>query len=128
LNVGGGIAYAVHGKGFNTFDLSNPEQPTLLKARNTAQFGWEQIVPNGSGLGVAAVGTAFAFDRQRVFSLYNLSDPTADAQFNTSYVHPGHARAVSIYNGLAYGAAHDAGLLVVNYLPFDTLANLRPYL
>jgi hypothetical protein len=120
LNVGGGVAYAVHGKGFNTFDLTNPEQPALLKGRNTAQFGWEQIVPNGSGLGVAAVGTALAFDQQRVFSLYDLKDPKTDAQFVASYAHPGQARAVSIYNGLAYGAAHDAGLLVINYLAFDT--------
>jgi hypothetical protein len=121
LAIGGGVAYTVHGKGFNTFDLSDPANPTLLLARNTSQFGWEHIVPNGSGLGIAAVGTAFAFDQQRVFSLYDLSDPAAPASFLTSYQHPGHARAVSVFNGLAYGAAHDAGLQVINYRAFDTL-------
>ncbi|MGZ8899332.1 MAG: Ig-like domain-containing protein [Limisphaerales bacterium] len=121
LTIGGGIAYAVHGRGANTFTLLNPEQPALLSPGNTAQFGWEHIVPNGTGLGMAAVGTAFAFDQQRVFSLYNLTDTNQSPVFITSYQHPGHARAVSIYNGLAYGAAHDAGLLVINYLAFDTL-------
>lgn len=120
LRIGDRVAYAVHGKGFNTFDLSDPLHPQLIKASNTSQFGWEDIVPNGSGLGVSAVGTAFAYDQQRVFGLYDLNDPQRTDLFLTSFTHPGHARAVSIYNGLAYGAAHNAGLLVINYLAFDT--------
>lgn len=120
LSIGGNIAYAVHGKGFNTFDLTDPAAPKLIAAGNTSQFGWEHIVPNGSGLGVAAVGSAFAFDRQRVFSLYDVSDPKVSDRFITAYTHGGHARAVSIFNGIAYGAAHDAGLQVINYLSADT--------
>lgn len=119
LSVGGGVAYAVHGKGFNTFDLSDPADPKRLAAGNTTQFGWEHIVPNGSGLGMAAVGSAFAFDRPRVFSLYDLSDPKQTDRFVAAYPHPGHARAVALFNGVAYGAAHDAGLQVINYLAAD---------
>lgn len=121
LSIGGGVAYTVHGKGFNTFNLSDPAHPVLITAANNPQFGWEDIVPNGSGLGVAAVGTALAFDQQRVFSLYDLSDPSRVNGIITSYQHPGHARAVSILNGMAYGAAHDAGLQVINYRAFDSL-------
>ncbi len=119
LSLGDGVAYAVHGRGYNTFDLSDPEAPRLLLAGNNPQFGWEHIVPTGTGIGVAAVGTAFAFDQQRVFSLYDLSNPQPSARFITSYEHSGHARAVTVFNGLAYGAAHDAGLLVINFLAFD---------
>ncbi len=56
LFVGGGIAYTVHGKGYNTLDVTNPAKPVLLATANTTQFGWRQIVANGSGLGLAAGG------------------------------------------------------------------------
>jgi hypothetical protein len=41
LAAGDGVAYAVHGRGYNTFDLSNPLAPSLVAAGETAQFGWK---------------------------------------------------------------------------------------
>ena len=119
LFVGNGIAYAVHTRGYNTFNLANPALPVLIQAGNTAQFGWKQIVPNGSGLGLAAVGPNSTDDGPHDIALYDLSDPKKTDVYLTTFPTPGIARAVSIYNGLAYVADDAAGLEVVSYLPYD---------
>ncbi len=117
--VGGGLAYTVHRKGYNTIDVSDPAKPVLLTAGATAQFGWKQIVANGSGLGVAAVGPNSTDDGPHFISLYDLSDPRTNNVFITTFETPGISRAVSIYNGLAYVAGDSAGVQVINYLPYD---------
>lgn len=121
LFVGGDIAYAVHTKGYNTFDVSGIGAPRLINAGNSAQFGWKQIVLNGSGLGVAAMSPNQAFDGPHNVALYNTSNPDSDIEssFITLFETPGIARAVSIYNGLAYVADHNNGMHVLNYLPYD---------
>ncbi len=119
LFVGGGIAYTVHGKGYNTVDVSAPAHPVLLAAGNTAQFGWKQIVANGSGLGLAAVGPNSSDDGPHDVSLYDLSNPRTNDLVLTTFPTPGLARAVSLYNGLAFVADNSAGLQVINYLAYD---------
>ncbi|HAB17796.1 MAG TPA: hypothetical protein DCE44_15250, partial [Verrucomicrobiales bacterium] len=119
LFVGDSIAYAAHPRGNNSFDLSQPHLPRLISAGVTPQFGWKQIVPNGSGLGVAAVGLNLSFDGPHNISIYNLTNRTNTAVFVGEIVTPGIARAVTLYNGLAYVADGPAGLQVINYLPFD---------
>ena len=52
-------------------------------------------------------------------SSYSLNPGGTNAQFITTFVTPGLATAVAIYNGLAYVADSVSGLQVVNYLPFD---------
>ena len=128
--VGGGIAYGVHKRGYNTFDLSNPTQPVLILAASTAQFGWKDIAVNGSGLGVAAVGNLSSFGDGDI-SLYDVSnpqpgdDPTLADRFITTLLTPGIPFAVEIANGLAYVADDTSGLHVINYLAFDT-AGIAP--
>jgi hypothetical protein len=117
LFVGGGLAYAVHATGYNTFDLSDPAHPALISQGNTTQLGWKQIVSNGSGLGVAAVGANFLGPID--VSLYDLSSPTNNNAYVTTFPLPASAHAVAIYNGVAY-AASDAGLQVINYLAYDS--------
>ncbi len=122
LFVGGTIAYAVHNVGYNTLDLSDPAQPALIKAASTgsgALFGWKQIVSNGSGRGLAAVGPNSAFDFAQDVSLYDLSSPTNINVPITIFPTPGHAQAVAIWKGLGYVADLEAGLQVINYLPYD---------
>lgn len=119
MAAGGGVLYVVHGNGYNTFDLGTAAQPVLLRAGNTPQFGWRQIAPNGSGLGVAAVNPNSTADGPNDISLYNVSNPQSNDVFITTFPTPGVARAVAIYNGLAYVADSPAGLQVVNYLAFD---------
>jgi hypothetical protein len=119
LVVGGGIAYVTHSRGYNTFDVANPAQPILIAASNTGQSGWQQIVPNGSGIGIAAVGLTEPND----VSLYDTSDPLQTDRFLTEIATPGIAYAVSIYNGRAYVADGQTGLQVVNYLAYDSGTN-----
>ncbi|HEV2851265.1 MAG TPA: SdrD B-like domain-containing protein [Thermoanaerobaculia bacterium] len=121
LFAGGGIAYSVHTSGYNTFSLADPARPTLIAAGSTSQAGWKQIVANGSGLGVAAVGNNSTPDGPHDVSLYDVRDPRATNAFLTQFETPGLAAAVSIYNGLAYVADSESGLQVINYLPYDAL-------
>jgi hypothetical protein len=118
LFVGGGIAYATHNSGYNTFSLANPTQPALIAEGTTGQVDWRQIVTNGSGLGLAAVAVDPRDDGD--VYLYDVSDPAQTNQFLTTFSTPGRTRAVSIYNGLAYVADDVAGLQVVNYRAYDT--------
>jgi subtilase family serine protease len=119
LFAGGGTAYAIHTAGYNTFSLANPIQPTLITAGSTSQFGWKQIVLNGSRLGVAAVSPNSTDDGPHNVSLYDVSDPANTDKFITTFETPGLAAAVYIYNGLAYVADSQAGMQVINYLSYD---------
>lgn len=116
LFVGNGIGYAVNLSGHASFDLTNPSQPKLLFVSVTQQTGWRHMVLNGSGLAPSARGIAGTAE----LALYRLEDPTQPATFVTEVDTPGNALALSLYNGLAYVAAADAGLQVVNYVAADT--------
>lgn len=122
--AGGGFALVTHTRGYNTFDLTDPSQPILVQVGGTGQFGWKQIVANGSGLGVAAVSPNSTNDGPHHINLYDLSDPLDDSQSNedrflTTIETPGLAAAVGIFNGLAYVADTSRGLQVINYREFD---------
>lgn len=123
LFVGGDVAYTVHRRGYNTIDLSDPLNPTLISATTTAQFGWKQIVLNGSGLGLATVSPNQAFDGPHHVSLYDASDPSQTDLFVAEFPTPGVALSVVIYNGIAYVADRLSGLHVINYLAFDVGGN-----
>ncbi|MFG0244850.1 MAG: Ig-like domain-containing protein, partial [Phycisphaerales bacterium JB052] len=126
LSVGGGRAYAVHTRGFSAVNVSDPFAMVRedIAGEITPQFGWKQIRPNGSGLGVAAMSPNQAFDGPHHVSLYDLDAITTQSQsisdsFLATFETPGVARAVSIFNGLAYVADNDRGLQVINYREFD---------
>ncbi len=121
LFVGGNIAYPVHTQGYNTIDVSNPVLPQLITSAPTTQFGWKQIVLNGSGRGIATVGTAPGLDPSQVVEVYDVRNPAVNNAFLDRFSFPAAARAVSIYNGLAYVAAHTAGIQVLNYQSYDAL-------
>ncbi|MBI3416827.1 MAG: Ig-like domain-containing protein [Verrucomicrobia bacterium] len=119
LFVGGGIAYTTHKNGYDTLDVNEPTKPALITFGKTTQFGWKQIVVNGSGLGFAAVGPNSTDTGPQDVSLYDVSNSRSNNVVVTVFPTPGKARAVSIYNGLGYVADDAAGLQVVNYLPYD---------
>lgn len=119
LFVGGGIAYTVHQNGYDTFDLSTPGRPSLIKATSDIAFGWRQIVLNGSGSGLAAVGALLSSGPAVDVSLYDTSDPKVTTKFLATFPTPGVATALSIFNGLVYVADDSSGLQVINYLPYD---------
>ncbi|HYS54652.1 MAG TPA: SdrD B-like domain-containing protein, partial [Thermoanaerobaculia bacterium] len=122
LFVGGGYAYAASYRGYDVIDVRNPAALVRLGA---AVFGggalsFKQIVANGSGIGVAAVGVLPGDDGTHDIWLYDVSNPNVTNRLLTVLPTPGITRALSIYNGLAYVADSNAGLQVVNYLPSDT--------
>ncbi|MSU63157.1 MAG: hypothetical protein EXS31_12315 [Pedosphaera sp.] len=119
LFVAEGRAYATFTSGYNVFDVKDRTHLGRLLANNTSQQGWKQIVPNGSGLAVAAVGTKSTDEGDHFISLYNLGPKGLDPTFLATLPTPGIASAISLYDGLAYVAAGRAGLQVVNFLAFD---------
>jgi uncharacterized small protein (DUF1192 family) len=119
LAVGGGVVYAVHRRGYDTVDVSAPANLRAITTTVTGQFGWKDVALNGSGLIVAAQSPNQSFDGPHNVWLYDASDPALTDVPITSFPTPGVARAVSIFNGIAYVADHDKGLQVINYLSFD---------
>jgi len=120
LFVGGGYALATSASGYDSLDVHDPTAMRLvgpLKASGPNSF--KQIVANGSGLGIAAVGVTPRNDGTQNISLFDVSNPSVTTNFITTFVTPGIAYAVSIYNGIAYVAAGTNGLEVVNYLAYD---------
>ena len=121
LFVGGGIAYVSVYYGHETFTVTNTASMQRIGVAVDRGFNsFKQIILNGSGLGVAAVGVNPVNDGTHDISLYNESSPAVTTNFLTTFVTPGLARAVALYNGLAYAADGDAGLTVINYLALDT--------
>lgn len=129
LFVGGDVAYVVHGKGYNTFDVSNPASPRLIKSQEQPEFGWKHLVANGTGLGLVTASPNASFDGPHKVRLYDVSNPSNVSAFLNQYDTLGVARAVSLYNGLAYVAftkglgqpANGPSLQVLSYLAADTL-------
>ena len=119
LFVGGGIAYASNANGYDTVNVTNPASMQIIgRAVTTGPSSFKQIVLNGSGLGLAAVGVQPRGNEQDVF-LYRTGNPTNTTDFITTFSTPGVAGAVAIYNGIGYVADGASGLQVVNYLAFD---------
>jgi hypothetical protein len=122
LFAAGGLAYATVEVGYDVVDVSDPARMRLVGlAQNVGQTSFKQIVTNGSGLGLAAVGGAPRDDGTHHLSLYDVSDPAVTTAFRTTFTTPGLARAVSLFNGLAYVADSESGLHAINYLAYDAL-------
>ena len=107
--------------GYDTISVTNPASMTFRgTAVDRGANSFKQIVANGSGLGVAAVGINPNPSSVHDVFLFNVANPAVTTNFLTQLITPGLTRAVSIYNGLAYVADSEAGLQVVNYLAVDT--------
>jgi hypothetical protein len=121
LFVGNGLAYATHSRGYHLVNVTTPTAPSLVRSFNDNQFGWKQMIQNGSGLGLACASPNSTPDGPHHLSLYSVGADGRSSDFLTTIETPGIATAVSVYNGLAYVADGEAGLQVVNYRAFDTL-------
>ncbi len=120
LSVGGGIARVTAFPGFDSIEVNDPLRMRPLASAgglNVASF--KQIVANGSGLGVAALGVAPRGGGMHHVSLFDLSDPADTTAFLTTFETPGLCSAVAIYDGIAYAADGEAGLQVINYEAYD---------
>ncbi|HET7435886.1 MAG TPA: kelch repeat-containing protein [Thermoanaerobaculia bacterium] len=117
-----GRAYVTSYPGYDVVDVSDPAHMKILgpASQSLGVLSFKQIVLNGSGLGVAAVGPNPRDDGQNHIWLYDATNPANTTAFLSIMQTPGVAFATTIYNGLAYVADGAAGLQVMNYLPFDT--------
>ena len=122
LFVGSDCAYVTSYPGYDVIDVRNPA--AMVKVGNAVDNGpnsFKQIVANGSGLGVAAVGVNPNPGSVHDVYLYDTRNPASTTQFLTAFQTPGLAYTVSIYNGLAYVADGNSGLQVINYRAYDSL-------
>ena len=60
------------------------------------------------------------FNSTHDVSIYDISDPTNTTDFLAELATPGVAYAVTVFGGRALVADGEAGLQVMNFLPFDT--------
>ncbi|MCC7376209.1 MAG: Ig-like domain-containing protein [Verrucomicrobiales bacterium] len=121
LSAGGGFVYITAFVGFDVVDVTDPAAPRILAAaRDQNPNSFKQIIANGSGLGVAAVGINPGLATGHDLWLYDLRDPTNNTALRAVFPMPSRVRAVAIQNGLAYAAASEGGLVVVNYESPDT--------
>jgi len=126
IAVGDGVAYVTDLDGFARFDLSNPAQPQRLSgSQSYGPASFKQILPNGSGSGLAVVGAAPNDLTPRVHNVqaFDLRDPAVNNAAGDPYATPGLARAAALYHNFAYVADGRAGLQIVNYLAGDTGTN-----
>ncbi|MGE4182282.1 MAG: Ig-like domain-containing protein, partial [Limisphaerales bacterium] len=119
--AGDRLVFTTFLSGYHAFDASVPGAIRLVKTFHSSQFGWKQIVANGSGLGLATVSPNSTDDGPHHLSLYRIGTDGAESEFLTTFETPGIATAVAVYDGRAHVADGTAGLQVVNYLAFDAL-------
>ena len=127
LSVGGGMAWAVTGAAYTVANVEDPLHPFVFSSFQLPGGGvWRQLVPNGSGLGVAAFAASVGRNQMPGdVDVYDFRDLPSVGRYMTTLGTPGDAQSLAIFNGLAYVADGEAGLQVVNYLAFDT-RNIPP--
>jgi predicted secreted protein len=123
LVVGENVASTIHGRGYSTWFITNLVVAVPAGTGATAQFGWFDLAPDGSGLGVACVGANASDDGRHDVSIYDLSDPLRTDRFVQTIETPGVASAVVLHDGLAFVADGNAGVQVVRYRALDRGTN-----
>jgi hypothetical protein len=124
INYGGDVLFSAETTGYDVINLSNLS--STLGPRD-GQFGWKQMLPTGSGLGIAVVSPNSTDDGPHNVSVYNFRTPSSvsNPQFLTTFGTPGLAAAASLYNGLAFVADSSQGVQIINYMAFDN-QGVRP--
>ncbi|MCP5517327.1 MAG: Ig-like domain-containing protein [Verrucomicrobiales bacterium] len=121
LGVAGNLAYVTSYPGYAVVDLADPAAPALVgDAVEHGPNSFKQILPTGSGLGVAAVGINPRDDGTHDIWLYDVRDPENRTEFVTEFPTPGITRSLALHRGQVLAADGDGGLLVFNYLAADT--------
>jgi len=124
LSAGTNHLYVANQFGYEVVEISNPSEMKVVGlGSRLGPFAFKQIVDNGSGLGVAAVGVNADETATHDVHLFDLGDPLRTDRFLTLLPTPGAAQAVALHNGLAYVADGSQGLQVVNYLAYDNKKN-----
>ena len=125
LFVGGGIAYVTarsSNRAYSTVDVSDVDDLVSISGSDAPQTAPNaHVAANGSGLAVLVGALASA----GALLLLDSSDPEETFDFVTQIDLPAVASSVALASGIAFVADGAAGLVVVNYLSFDS-AGLPP--
>lgn len=123
--VAEGYAYVAEYPGYDVLDVKNPATIQIIAKptdRGVAN-SFKQMVLDGSGYGIGAVGINPRDDGTHDIYLYDTSSPAVSTSFLTVLPTPGLSYAVSLHKGLAYVADGTAGLQVINYRAADKGSN-----
>jgi hypothetical protein len=122
--VGGGVVYAAAVReirgGYATADVSDLDAPINISPPDVippAVAPGTFIVTNGSGLGL--LGGTVAGGQNTLF-LLDASDPQNTFDFVTQINLPAVPASAALASGIGYIADREAGLVVVNYVSFDS--------
>lgn len=121
LVVGSGIAYVGSLEatgGYGTVNVSDPAHMTLIATPHAADDLDPHMAFNGSGLGLLTADTL-----PRSAQLFDVSDPTNTNKLLATFILPDIPATpadVAIANGIGYIAEGPGGLVLLNYLSFDT--------
>jgi hypothetical protein len=124
LFVGGGVAYAVAANlaagGFSTADVSDIDNLTNFSDSDaTMNVPKTHVVANGSGQALL-VGSIPGAGTAGTLLLMDVTDPENTFDFVTRIDLPDVAASAAIASGIGLIADGFAGLVVVNYLSFDS--------
>jgi hypothetical protein len=122
--VGNGIAYVMAPNvqvtgGYFTVDVSDPNQPKLIVGPNQGTRPLPRVDLALNGSGKAVLLDIRNDDPRYALNVFNSSDPTITDGFLTRLPLASLPISVAMAAGVAYVAEGQAGLQVVNVLPFD---------
>ena len=126
--IGNGVAYAAASPtffrgGFATADVSDPDVLALISGSDVVSpsiVPGRAVIANGSGLGVVVGGRSGAF----ALDVLDVSDPQLTNVFLSRVPLSVEPWSVALAGGIAFVADGTSGLQVVNFLPFDNLAQV----
>ena len=130
LSVGGGVAWAVTGAAYAVADVKDPVHPFVFSSfQLPGGWVWRQLLPNGSGLGVAAFAASVGRNQMPGdVDVYDFRGLSCAGRYMTTLGTPGDAQSLAIFSRLAYLADGEDGLQFVNYLAFDMREERPPTL
>ncbi|MBX3744395.1 MAG: Ig-like domain-containing protein [Verrucomicrobiae bacterium] len=107
-----------HQQGYSHFDLSDPDQPQLVRNVNTAQAGWRHLMPLQNGRALAVV-SANSTDTRVDLSIFQWAPSDESPTFLSQIATPGTAFSLAMAGGIAYVADGPGGVTVVRPFPAD---------
>jgi hypothetical protein len=118
LFLGKGILLCTLNRGYMVLDLSDPAKPVVNQEYNLAQFGWKDLLLNGSGIMLAATSPNSTFDGPHNVDLYDVGSTGFLSNYLQTVETPDVTKSLTLYNSMAF--AGGTRLNVINYLAQDT--------
>ena len=109
------VLYAGTNTGYDTIDISDPTNLTLIKSSDGSRPAVHDLISNGSGLLLGITGSSLTFG----IDVFIADDPTDVDSLLTTHFTLGRPKSIAIQNSIVYVADHFNGVSVYNILDFD---------